>query len=149
MPALPESGIIAHAIQLASAPVFLLTGVAGLLNVMAGRLARVIDRTRTFETTWAHLDAKARAAARIELASLEKRRRACSWSITYCTTAALLICVVIVSLFVEEFLAVNLRLFAGAIFVATMIALIGGLGCFLREVYLATHATMIDLARFE
>lgn len=149
MPALPESGIIAHAIQLAIAPVFLLTGVAGLLNVMAGRLARVIDRTRTFETSWAILDAKARAAARTELAGLEKRRRACSWSINCCTTAALLICVVIVALFVEEFLAVNLRLFAGAIFVVTMIALIGGLACFLREVYLATHTTTIDLARFE
>lgn len=149
MPSLPESGIIAHAIQLAIAPVFLLTGVAGLLNVMAARLSRVIDRTRSLETTWAGLDAKARPAARTELESLEKRRRACSWSITYCTTAALLICVVIVALFVEEFFSVNLRLFAGAIFVVTMIALIGGLACFLREVYLATHTTMIDLARFE
>ena len=149
MPELPESGVIAHAIQLAIAPVFLLTGIAGLLNVMAGRLARVIDRTRSFEMTWVNLDPKARAAARAELASLEKRRRACSWSITYCTTAALLICVVIVALFVQEFLSVNLRLFAGAVFVVTMIALIGGLTCFLREVYLATHTTMIDLARFE
>lgn len=149
MPTLPESGIIAHAIQLAIAPVFLLTGIAGLLNVMAARLARVIDRTRTFETTWAGLDPEARAAARTELASLEQRRRACSWSINYCTTAALLICVVIVALFAEEFLSLNLRLGAGALFVAAMIALIGGLGCFLREVYLATHTTMIDLARFE
>jgi len=149
MPTLPEPGVIAHAIQLAIAPVFLLTGIAGLLNVMAGRLARVIDRTRMFETTWEGLDANARAAARSELASLEQRRRACSWSITYCTTAALLICVVIVALFVEEFLSINLRLFAGAVFVVTMVALIGGLACFLREVHLATHTTMIDLARFE
>jgi len=149
MPTLPESGVIAHAIQLAIAPVFLLTGIAGLLNVMATRLARVIDRTRTFETTWTALDVRARSAARVELGSLEKRRRACSWSITYCTTAALLICLVIVALFVEEFLSINLRLFAGALFVVAMVALIGGLSCFLREVYLATHTTTIDLARFE
>lgn len=37
---------IASAIQLALTPAFLLTGIAGLLNVMAGRLARVIDRGR-------------------------------------------------------------------------------------------------------
>src|SRR5215470_17783242 len=149
MPALPESGIIAHAIQLAIAPVFLLTGIAGLLNVMAGRLARVIDRTRWYETTWAGLDPNARAAARTELALLEQRRRACSWSINYSTVAALLICLVIVALFVEEFMSVNLRLVAGALFVAAMIALIGGLACFLREVYIATHTTSIDLTRFE
>jgi hypothetical protein len=29
-----------------------------------------------------------------------------------------------------------------------MVALIGGLTCFLREVYLATHTTSIDPARF-
>ncbi len=149
MPVEAGTGVIAHAIQLAIAPVFLLTGIAGLLNVMAARLARVIDRTRTFEKSWAGLDESARAAARAELASLEKRRRACSWSINYCTTAALLICIVIVALFVEEFFGTGLRGVAGALFVAAMIALIGGLGCFLREVYLATHTTSIDLARFE
>jgi len=149
MPTIPGTGVIAHAIQLAIAPVFLLTGIAGLLNVMAARLARVIDRTRSFEEMWAGLDTKARAAARVELGSLERRRRACSWSINYCTTAALLICVVIVALFVEEFFSTSLRGVAGALFVAAMIALIGGLGCFLREVYLATHTTMIDLSRFE
>jgi hypothetical protein len=36
---------IGHAIQLAlSAGVFLLTGIAAMLNVMTGRLARIIDR---------------------------------------------------------------------------------------------------------
>jgi len=39
---------VTGAIQLALAPVFLLTGIAGLLSVMAGRLARIIDRARAF-----------------------------------------------------------------------------------------------------
>jgi Protein of unknown function (DUF2721) len=149
MPTLPGTGIIAHAIQLAIAPVFLLTGVAGLLNVMAGRLARVIDRARTFEKTWDGLDELARAAARLEIGNLEKRRRVCSWSINYSTAAALLICLVIVVLFVEEFFGADLKWLAGALFVGAMVALIGGLTCFMREVYLATHTTSVDLARFE
>ena len=98
MPTELGTGVIAHAIQLAIAPVFLLTGVAGLLNVMAARLARVIDRARHFEDAWPSLDAGARAAAREEIANLERRRRVCSWSINYCTTAALLICLVISAL---------------------------------------------------
>jgi hypothetical protein len=149
MPTLSETGIIAHAIQLAIAPVFLLTGVAGLLNVMAARLARVIDRARTFEQTWAGMDAKARAGARIEIHDLERRRRVCSWSINYSTAAALLICLVIVTLFVEEFFATNLNWLAGGLFVGSMMVLIGGLTCFMREVYLATRTTSVDLTRFE
>jgi len=41
-----DLGDIGHAIQLALTPVFLLTGIAGILNVMAGRLSRIIDRGR-------------------------------------------------------------------------------------------------------
>ena len=149
MPLDPGTGIIAHAIQLAIAPVFLLTGIAALLGVMAQRLARVIDRARSVEATWSEMNAKAQAAARLEIRNLERRRRVCSWSINYCTIAALLICLVIVALFVEEFFATNLKWLAGALFVAAMVALICGLISFLREVYLATHTTSIDLTRFD
>jgi hypothetical protein len=143
----PEAGIIAHAIQLAIAPVFLLTGIASLLGVMANRLARVIDRARSFEKTWAGMPPEARQYAQREVGCLEVRRRLCSWAINLCTTAALLICVVIVTLFVEAFLTASLKGVAGVLFIAAMLALIGGLTCFLREVYIATHSITFDLAR--
>ena len=148
-PADPTTGLIAHAIQLSIAPVFLLTGISGLLGVMANRLARVIDRARTFEGTWSTLDPHAKSVALIEVKTLERRRRVISWSINFCTAAALLICLVIVSLFVEEFFGKNLRLLAGTLFVLAMISVICGLSCFLREVYLATHTTNVDPRRFE
>lgn len=149
MPVDPNTGVIAHAIQLAIAPVFLLTGVAGLLGVMATRLARVIDRARVFEAAWPTLDAKARALAHVEIATLEKRRRVCSWSINFCTITALLVCLVIVTLFVEEFFSTRLEWLAGGLFVGAMLMLICGLSCFLREVYLATHTITLDAGRFE
>jgi hypothetical protein len=149
MPIDPSAGVVSHAIQLAIAPVFLLTGFAGMLAVMATRLARVIDRARVVEAAWSTFDANTRARARAEMYSLEHRRRVCSWSITYCTTAALFVCLVIVTLFAEEFLRANLNWLVGILFVAAMIAVICGLACFLREVYIATHATSIELARFE
>jgi hypothetical protein len=148
-PADPTAGVIAHAIQLAIAPVFLLTGISGLLGVMANRLARVIDRARTFEKTWHTLDVHAKTVALSELHTLERRRRVISWSINFCTAAALLICLVIVSLFVEEFFARNLRVLGGTLFVLAMVSVICGLSCFLREVYLATHTTSVDPRRFE
>jgi hypothetical protein len=144
-----ETGVISHAIQLAIAPVFLLTGIAGLLGVMANRLGRVIDRARVFETRWATLDDRGRAAAREEISRLEIRRRVCSWSINFCTAAALLICLVIVALFAEEFFSANVKWFASGLFVLAMLSVICGLSCFLREVYLATHTTSVDPSRFE
>ena len=148
-PDLLPTGAIAHAIQLAIAPVFLLTGIAGLLGVMANRLARVIDRARTFEDGWSKLAAPAKSAAMSEIRMLEQRRRVISWSINFCTAAALTICLVIVALFVEEFFGKNLRWLAGAMFVTAMLMLICGLSCFLREVYLATHTISIDPRRFD
>jgi len=144
----PNAGVVAHAIQLSIAPVFLLTGFAGLLNVMAARLARVIDRARQVEAAWSDLDDTGRARARTEIHTLERRRRACSWSINLCTSATLLVCLVIVTLFAEEFLGIGLRGLIGTLFVCAMMAVVAGLSCFLREVYLATHTTGIDPARF-
>ena len=149
---MPESTglpIIAHAIQLAIAPVFLLTGIASLLGVMANRLARVIDRGRALEQSWAGFDERMRAAVRGEMGLLERRRVLASWSINCCTAAALLVCLVIAVLFVEELATTNLRWLAGSLFILAMLAVIGGLSSFLREVYLATHSISLDPARFE
>jgi len=148
MPASESAPIIQHAIQLAVAPVFLLSGVAGLLAVMASRLARIIDRARDLEQKWALLDEKALKRAKVEITILEHRRRQASWSINCCGGAAFLVCIVIVTLFFEEFFATDLKWLAGAEFVAAMIALLGGLSCFLREIYLATYTGRIAAERF-
>lgn len=135
----PIVPVIAHAIQLAVAPVFLLTGIATLLGVMAHRLARVVYRTRDLETRPRATDEQARAAVRMELGFLERRAHLASWSINFGTCAALLVCIVIATLFVEEFFGADLKWVAGVLFVAAMLALIGGLSSFLREVSLATY----------
>jgi hypothetical protein len=140
--------VISHAIQLAIAPVFLLTGIASLLGVMANRLARIIDRARHYEDVWDALDEEARRLAREELANLEHRRHVASWAINFCTSAALLVCTVIAVLFADAFFTIDLKWLAGALFVAAMLSLIGGLACFLREVYVSTHTVRIILTKF-
>ena len=44
-----DGSSITHGIQLAVAPVFLLTAVSGMIGAVAGRLARIIDRARLVE----------------------------------------------------------------------------------------------------
>ncbi|HZZ91478.1 MAG TPA: DUF2721 domain-containing protein [Usitatibacter sp.] len=134
---------IVHAIQLSVAPVFLLTGIAALLGVMATRLARVIDRARHLEGAWKLLDAREREDARAELHVLSERARLSSWSINACAMAALLVCLVIATLFIDAYAGTRLRGSVAALFILSMAALIGGVMCFLREVYLATHSLRI------
>ncbi|MGE0861085.1 MAG: DUF2721 domain-containing protein [Gammaproteobacteria bacterium] len=136
-------GDVAHAIQLALAPVFLLTGVAGILNVMAGRLARIIDRGRqlTEHVLPDHLQDE--AVIQLELQSLERRRHLASAAITACTLSALLVCTVIVVLFLEVLLQAELRWVVGMLFTGSTLALVVGLAYFLREVHLATQTVRI------
>lgn len=135
---------INHAIQLALAPVFLLTGIAGLLNVMTGRLARIIDRGRQFAEGKVPIPSGVETV-RVELANLERRRRLASWAINSCTFAALLVCMVIAALFIEVLLRLPLQWVSGLLFTCSTLALTVGLASFLREVHLATQTVRIPV----
>src|SRR5262252_9366222 len=134
---------IARAIQLALAPVFLLTGIAGILNVMAGRLARIIDRGRAL--TEGGVPAPPDGSVSFEHQNLERRRYFTSVAITASTIAALLVCMVIAALFLEAMLGAPLKWGIGALFTAAMLAQVVGLAFFLREVHLAMQSVRIPV----
>ncbi|MBL8340957.1 MAG: DUF2721 domain-containing protein [Rubrivivax sp.] len=141
---------VSQAIQLALGPVFLLTGIAGILNVMAGRLARIIDRGRALTegapqaaALQAALAPHAQAGLLDELRSLERRRHLASAAITACTLAALLVCMVIAALFLEVILDAPLKWLVGLLFTGATLTLVVGLALFLREVHLATRTIRI------
>jgi MFS family permease len=139
-------GDAAHAIQLALAPVFLLTGIAGMLNVMAGRLARIIDRGRQLtEHPMPDTTGHPRPID-LELASLGRRRHLARSAITACTFSALLVCTVIAALFVEVLVQVELRGLVGLVFTGSTVALVVGLAYFLREVHTATQTVRIPVS---
>ena len=129
---------IAHAIQLAVAPVFLLTGVAGILGVLTNRLGRIIDRSRALQSRLPHVVEVEYERVREELITLGQRAQLINWSIRLCTLCALLVCSVIAALFLSSFIAFNLRLPVAVMFVLAMLSLIVALLNFLREIYLAT-----------
>jgi MFS family permease len=121
-----------RAIQLAIAPAFLLTGIFSLLNVLAGRLARVIDRERSIRRD-------ASLALPGEGRRLGQRARAAHAAIGGCVLAAILLCSLIVTSFTGIFLGLHLAWVIGLLLVAAMLAMIGALGLFLREIRLASH----------
>jgi len=132
---------IARVIQLSIGPVFLITGIAGLLGVLSGRLGRTIDRARVLHGI--DFDESMREEIHAELTVLSRRAKLIYRAISLGTTSALLVCFVIASLFISSFVAFPVSRIVGVLFVAAMVALIAALLLFLREVFLATRALRI------
>ena len=129
---------VAHAIQLAVAPVFLLSGIGAILAVMTNRLGRIIDRARVLEEKVEVASEKTLAGLRSDLAILSRRAKLISHAITLCTTTALLVCTIIAVLFLSAFSRVDATIPVALLFVAAMLTFFVGLVWFLREIYLAT-----------
>ena len=134
---------IGSAIQSALAPVFLLTAIAGMLNVMVHRLSRVVDRARHLEANVAGFAASQRRIAIDDLAVLARRMAAANWAIALCTLAALLVCIVVALLFLEQLLGGRLDVAVAWLFIAATMLLTGGLMLFLWEVQLALRSVRV------
>lgn len=136
-------GSIAHVIQLAVAPVFLLTGVGSMLGVLTHRLSRVVDRARRLEAELSGQEEWRLQLLQQWLKDLARRARLISWAISLCIGCALLIGGVVVLLFVSSIANVRLGGVVAALFIGAMLSLIAGLLCFLREIHLATRQLRI------
>jgi len=134
---------IAHAIQLAVAPVFLLTAIGAFLGVMTNRLGRVIDRARLLEMRLENTTGENAAALKAHLRILSRRAKLINLSITFCTITALLVCSVIAVLFFGSFVRFDFSAHVAILFILAMILLVMGLLWFLREVFLATASLRI------
>ena len=132
-------GDVAHVIQLAIAPVFLLTAVGTLLAVLTNRLGRAVDRRRVLVVRLPSLEAQTMASANGELGYLERRVRLIYTAIALAVFCALLICVLIAVAFVDAIVRFDFTNIIAVFFVLAMLALIGALGAFLREIYLGVN----------
>ena len=131
--------IVTHVIQQALTPVFLVGGVGTILNMLTGRLARIVDRFRFLSES----EKNGLEEHREEISALPIRVRLIHWAIFLCTVCVLFICTSIVILFLGVELELSLSKAISLLFIAAMLALTGGLLCFLREVTLATDIVKI------
>jgi uncharacterized membrane protein YkgB len=133
---------ISHIIQLAIAPVFLLTGVGTNMLVLTNRLARIIDRSRDLESQLESQQAMSAEKVQLyrdELNILFRRAKKINRAILLSTSCALLICVVVAGLFIADALNLRLASVIAGMFVLAMIALTGSFIYLLREIWLATE----------
>lgn len=137
-----ESSItaIAEIIQIAVAPVFLLAGIAGFLNVMSGRLGRIVDRGRILESKIVSLEeGEVKILTKTEYEILRHRSKLINWSIAMCTASGLMVCIVVASLFIGDYWNLDIAFLIISMFVLALIWLVLALLLFLFEVQLATN----------
>lgn len=127
---------ITRVIQLAVAPVFLLTAIATLISAMNTRLGRIVDRQRVVRGRSSEGDM---AEVGDELTWLAHRGRLVYYAIFCAVLAALLVCLVVASAFLGALLAVDLARLVAALFIAAMLGMIASLSIFLREIYIAVR----------
>ena len=134
---------VAHAIQLAVAPVFLLSGIGAMLAVMTSRLGRIIDRARYLEEQLVDVSPEFFSTLQTDLRLLSQRAKLIYSAIALCTTTALLVCTVIAFLFVSAFLQFDASVVVALLFIAAMSTFVLGLLGFLREIYVGTISLRI------
>ena len=141
-----DSDTISHGIQLAVAPVFLLTAVAAMIGVVANRLARIIDRARVMEARLRQgVDAAEQAQLERELVSQRRRGVLANVSIGLLTLCAFLIGATVVVLFLGETVDLPMLRMSIASFLLALVCFMLALACFFAETLLAARVVNFGL----
>lgn len=141
----PLSGAgVAQAIQLAIAPALLLVGTGSMLNVVTGRLSRIVDRARHVEAALTSATGAERALQLTELPILDRRMRVCQRSVGFITSAALMVCLLVITLFAEGLNLVHVGRPIAFMFAAAMVFLFIGLVFFLIETSIALRVVRVS-----
>ena len=135
---------IAQAIQLAVAPALLLVGIGNLLNVVAVRLARIVDRARELERHVPEADDEERRLEQAELRILDRRMKVCHASVGFISASGLFTCLVVILLFVNSMRGLGYVDSVSLLFVAAMASLAGGLLLFLAEITIAIRVVKVS-----
>ena len=98
----PELAILGRTIQSAVAPVFLLVATGNLINVMTGRLARVVDRSRALEERYAATQGAEHSRVVWELRRLDRRMSLVNTAIGMAVACGVVVCLMVAGLFLGE-----------------------------------------------
>lgn len=131
---------ISHGIQLAVAPVFLLTAVSGMIGAVVNRLARIIDRARLLEERIKkNTHPESVEDDYTELTQLRTRGLLANSSIGLLTLCSFLIGVTIIVLFLGETTNFQMLRISIGSFLAGVVCFLLALGCFMAETLIATR----------
>ena len=140
MPTLFQVSAIAQTIQLSLAPVFMLAAIGQILNVLAGRLARVIDRARVLEDRVLKTEGADRQRFVWELKLLDERMSIINAALFLSVSSAVMACIVIALLFIANLAHFNIGTWIALAFIVSVALLICCLTAFMWEVRVSLRA---------
>lgn len=139
----PILSTVAETIQTAIAPVFLLAGIGAFLNVLTGRLSRVIDRARSIEEHHLNDPPDSRAQYLDEMRLIDRRMTVINRALMLAVTSAVAICVVVAMLFVAELFKLRSGREIAIVFIFAMAMLTAAFFAFAIEVRLSLRVTRV------
>lgn len=142
-PDVPAISHVAQTIQLAVAPVFLLAGIGGFLNVCAGRLARVIDRARVIERLIVDTRGPEHDRFVREIRTLDRRIIIVNACISLSVVSACMTCLVVSLLFANQLLGQHLDTLIALLFIGSMLSVGLAFALFLVETRLGSRVVRI------
>lgn len=142
--ALPTVTDVAHTIQLALAPVFLLTGVGAFLNVCTGRLARIVDRARDITPKIRVTKGAEHDRLLDELRVLDRRMGIVDRAILLSVVSAGLVCLVVILLFGSEVIGRSFGRTIALLFIASMLCQVLAFATFIVEIRLSARTIRIS-----
>lgn len=146
---MPAVSTIAQTISVSVSPVFLLAGLGAFLNLMAGRMARVVDRARALEALHPRTSGPEHDRHVRELRLLDQRMAIINAALFLCVASAIAICVVVALMFLAELAKLQIGTIVALLFILAMTLLTLGLVFFLVEVRLSLRATRVRVELLE
>ena len=134
---------VAQVIQVAIAPVFLLSGICAFLNVCVTRVSRTVDRARVVEPLLLQSKGTEHRRLRAEMKTLDQRLRYINQSISLSVLSAVLICIVVALLFAATLFEPNFGRAIALLFIASMTAIGIAFAIFLVETRIATRSMRV------
>jgi hypothetical protein len=139
----PELEAVIHVLQTALTPAFLLVAVGSLLNVLTGRLSRIVDRSRDLQNQHEAASPNMLSTIVAEQRILARRINVVGRSILLSVLSAVMVCIMIGLLFLMGLTDYSEPVIIVGAFMAALFLLSWALLAFVHEVWLATDAIKI------
>ena len=148
MPSTPLTELI-PVLQVAIAPVILISGVGLLLLSLTNRFGRAVDRTRQIHGQMRQTPASDRPQLANQVEVIYRRARLIQFSIVMGALSALFAALLIVKLFLTALLKWGLAALISVFFIACMLSLVVSLVTFIMDIRLSLIALKLELTRQE
>jgi hypothetical protein len=131
--------VIAHTIQAALAPVFVLVAIGNIMNILSTRLGRIVDRARHLQKMHGETFGSEHDLVVVEMRMVDRRIVLNNRAIRVLVMAGLAIGATVAVLFVEDVANYPLERVAASVFMVAIALMMWGLTLFLQETSAATE----------